>query len=614
MTRTGLRLTTALLLATTTFTQLHAQDASGLSPEMVQNLSLDQLRSISQEQLAAAPPEVQQMVQARAAQLEAEAADAAAGQAEADAAAQAEADAAAQAEADAAAQAEADAAAAQEAEAAAQAEADAQAAAQAEADAAAQAAADAAAQAEADAAAKAEADAAAAQAAEQAQTDAAAQAAADAEAAKQAEADAAKAAADAAAANAPTATEEAAQELKETPVQELATPEAKPAEATAEQPAAAAPATAETPAAPAAETAPATVEAAPAQPVAEPTPEAAAAAAESPSIVIPDNVTADQQQQIQALEEKLRSEKKKNRKELIGAGLVGLGVGAVIGGVLGGEVVSDEGDRVVVEQNDGTYFLRKDENELLRRDGVVVTTEQLAQGRSRTIALRPNGVEIVTLRDEFGDIIRRTKRFPNGDEVVLIDNEAFEPYEYVDYDDTLAPLQLGIPLDQYVVEATTSNRKSLQQALADQPVEQVERAYSVREIRESNRLREKVRRVDLDAINFQTGSARVTLSQIEKLEAVGQAMAAIVENDPAEVFLVEGYTDAVGSDVNNLLLSDRRAETVAKILVSSYGVPPENLLTQGYGERYLKIETDGPSQANRRVTVRRITPLLQASR
>ncbi len=204
--------------------------------------------------------------------------------------------------------------------------------------------------------------------------------------------------------------------------------------------------------------------------------------------------------------------------------------------------------------------------------------------------------------------------FPNGDEVVLIDNQDFGAYEYVNYDETLAPLQLGIPLDEYVVEATTSNRRSLQEALADEPVEQVERAYSVREIRESNRLRDKVRRVDLDAINFETGSARVTLSQIEKLEAVGTAMAAIVADDAKEVFLVEGYTDAVGSDVNNLLLSDRRAETVAKILVSSYGVPPENLLTQGYGERYLKVETDGPSQANRRVTVRRITPLLTASR
>jgi OmpA-OmpF porin, OOP family len=36
----------------------------------------------------------------------------------------------------------------------------------------------------------------------------------------------------------------------------------------------------------------------------------------------------------------------------------------------------------------------------------------------------------------------------------------------------------------------------------------------------------------------------------------------------------------------------------------------ENLTTQGYGEQYLKVPTQGPERTNRRVTVRRITPLL----
>ena len=38
--------------------------------------------------------------------------------------------------------------------------------------------------------------------------------------------------------------------------------------------------------------------------------------------------------------------------------------------------------------------------------------------------------------------------------------------------------------------------------------------------------------------------------------------------------------------------------------------PAENLTTQGYGDQYLKVPTPGPERANRRVTVRRITPLL----
>ncbi|MGE0697592.1 MAG: OmpA family protein, partial [Hyphomicrobiaceae bacterium] len=69
-------------------------------------------------------------------------------------------------------------------------------------------------------------------------------------------------------------------------------------------------------------------------------------------------------------------------------------------------------------------------------------------------------------------------------------------------------------------------------------------------------------------------------------------------------------TDAVGPNEDNASLSDRRAEAVARVLVEHFGVPVENLVTQGYGEQYLKVPTEGPERANRRVAVRRITPLL----
>jgi outer membrane protein OmpA-like peptidoglycan-associated protein len=45
-------------------------------------------------------------------------------------------------------------------------------------------------------------------------------------------------------------------------------------------------------------------------------------------------------------------------------------------------------------------------------------------------------------------------------------------------------------------------------------------------------------------------------------------------------------------------------------LTEQFKVPPENLVTQGYGEQNLKVPTQGPEEANRRVAVRRITPLL----
>ena len=84
----------------------------------------------------------------------------------------------------------------------------------------------------------------------------------------------------------------------------------------------------------------------------------------------------------------------------------------------------------------------------------------------------------------------------------------------------------------------------------------------------------------------------------------------MLQRNGDEVFLIEGHTDAVGSDVDNMSLSDRRAEAVAQVLTETFGVSPENLVTQGYGEQHLKVDTPGPERANRRVAVRRITPLM----
>ena len=54
-------------------------------------------------------------------------------------------------------------------------------------------------------------------------------------------------------------------------------------------------------------------------------------------------------------------------------------------------------------------------------------------------------------------------------------------------------------------------------------------------------------------------------------------------------------------------------ETVALALSQYFQVPPENLVTQGYGERFLKIDTQTSERVNRRAAVRNITGLLQNS-
>lgn len=128
-------------------------------------------------------------------------------------------------------------------------------------------------------------------------------------------------------------------------------------------------------------------------------------------------------------------------------------------------------------------------------------------------------------------------------------------------------------------------------------------------MRDNERLRSLEPAIDLP-INFEAGSSAILPSEVDQLRELGEMMSDIINQNPSEMFLIEGHSDAVGSNLANLALSDRRAESVALALTQYYDIPPENLVVQGYGEQFLKEQTDEASAVNRRVTVRRITPLI----
>ncbi|MGJ8617079.1 MAG: OmpA family protein, partial [Sulfitobacter sp.] len=107
------------------------------------------------------------------------------------------------------------------------------------------------------------------------------------------------------------------------------------------------------------------------------------------------------------------------------------------------------------------------------------------------------------------------------------------------------------------------------------------------------------------------GSAAILPEQARSLAKIGTTLSNLIANDPRTVILVEGHTDAVGNATYNLALSDRRAETVALALTEYFNVPPENMITQGYGESALKVPTLASEAANRRAVVRNITGLLR---
>ena len=283
--------------------------------------------------------------------------------------------------------------------------------------------------------------------------------------------------------------------------------------------------------------------------------------------------------------------------------LVGLGA-IVVGTVLknGDKVLSNSGDRVVVQDEGGELRVLKDDDALLRRPGDEVQTERFNDGSTRQIVQKPDGSRIVTIRSSNGTVLRRIRFDAFGNETILFDDLA-EEREVVVQD-----------LPRIIVQPFASRDLSeadLRAALIAQQRGDEQRSFSLRQVREINEVRALAPQIELDAARFASGSAAIAPEQARSLSLVGNTMRQLIADDPRTVFLIEGHTDAVGDASYNLALSDRRAETVALALTEYFDVPPENMITQGYGESALRVQTPLAEQANRRAVVRNITNLLR---
>ena len=271
-----------------------------------------------------------------------------------------------------------------------------------------------------------------------------------------------------------------------------------------------------------------------------------------------------------------------------------------------------EPGRIIVRDRD-TTFIRHDENERFRTlYGERGYRSERRGGEIYSYVDSPAGGQIITVVDDDGRLLRRSRRYRDGREVVLINN-AYGGAPRPVYEDVveLPPPDIRIPRERYVVDYDQADERTVYEALSAPPVQKLDRRYTLDQVRYSPQLRARMPSVDINTITFDTGSFTVTPDQAKRLSTIAEAINRTIKDNPQEVFLIEGYTDAVGSDIDNLSLSDRRAQSVAAVLTQNFQVPPENLTTQGYGEQYLKVNTQEANRENRRVTVRRITPLLQ---
>lgn len=107
-----------------------------------------------------------------------------------------------------------------------------------------------------------------------------------------------------------------------------------------------------------------------------------------------------------------------------------------------------------------------------------------------------------------------------------------------------------------------------------------------------------------EALTFEYNSAALTRNTRDRLSIYGQGLAS--EQLGRIRFLIEGHTDGTGSAEYNRRLSERRAQSVKKYLVTTFAIDPTRLRISGRGEMDLLDIENPTSEKNRRVVIRKV--------
>ncbi len=104
----------------------------------------------------------------------------------------------------------------------------------------------------------------------------------------------------------------------------------------------------------------------------------------------------------------------------------------------------------------------------------------------------------------------------------------------------------------------------------------------------------------LGNVLFKTGKADLMPGAQRTIDK----LVGFLKNHPEKKISVEGYTDSTGSESFNMMLSQRRAESVASAIIAG-GISPDRITTKGFGEMYPVADNDSASgrQQNRRVEI-----------
>lgn len=111
-------------------------------------------------------------------------------------------------------------------------------------------------------------------------------------------------------------------------------------------------------------------------------------------------------------------------------------------------------------------------------------------------------------------------------------------------------------------------------------------------------------KIDIE-IAFDLDSDVIKASSIADVNELGKALTS--DGLSKTRIVLNGHTDASGSDGYNQDLSDRRAASVRQYLIDNFKIDAERLIAVGFGESKLKNLGDPLAPENRRVEVVNLT-------
>jgi outer membrane protein OmpA-like peptidoglycan-associated protein len=170
--------------------------------------------------------------------------------------------------------------------------------------------------------------------------------------------------------------------------------------------------------------------------------------------------------------------------------------------------------------------------------------------------------------------------------------------------EALVARQQALSAQEQARMAQEQAASSQSQALASQQAAEAARARTttleaqLRELDARNTDRGLV--VTLGDVLFDTGSSNLRPGGLRMVDR----LATFLRQYPQRSVAIEGFTDSVGNDQSNQVLSERRAAAVRAALVSA-GIDGSRVLAQGLGESYpvANNDTSVGRQLNRRVEI-----------